>query len=391
MHDRPVPRVGHRDDRRHDAGAVAEALEDAEGPLEDLGDLDEERADRRRHDELLEVGTRRHRREHVVRPAGQDLAGEPRAPSREVDHPDLAKGRGKAAIVVELLRELDGATVGLFGTVEVDLHRDRTERLTDRAPKERLAELERRPELCGAVAAVGGADPGATGQLCGGVLVVAHPQRRRAPELHVELDGRIAHRLGEGGQLGQAVEPVAGPAQDGERIVAGREQDPPVGRRRHDRKRLLDEPERLLGGVRGEGGRGRIDREARGPHGVTGRQRVLGKHRQAGRGWVATVQQQVDDRGVDLPATRRRQLARGELADLLVRERVIGWLAWRLREQEAGLDGGPEIVGERVDTVTRARRLVPRRFSVHRSVAVAASDAISPPPTALGSPGDLAG
>jgi hypothetical protein len=54
------------------------------------------------------------------------------APSPEIDHPDLAKGRGEAAIVADLLRELDGATVGLFGGVEVDLHRDRAERLTDR-------------------------------------------------------------------------------------------------------------------------------------------------------------------------------------------------------------------------------------------------------------------
>ena len=237
------------------------------------------------------------------------------------------------------LRELDGATIGLLGGVEVDLDRDRAERLADRAPKERLTQLERRPELRGAVAALGGADPGATRQLRCGVLVVAHSQRRRTPELHVELEGRIAHRLGEGRQLGQAVEPVGGPAQDGERIVAGREEDPTVGRRRHDRKRLLDEPERLLGGVRGEGGRRRIDGEAGGPHGVTRGERVLGEHRQAGRGRVAAVQQQVDDRGVDLAAPGRRQLACGELADLLVGEGVIGRLALGMREQEAHPDG----------------------------------------------------
>ena len=180
---------------------------------------------------------------------------------------------------------------------------------------------------------------------------MAHPQRRRAPELHVELDRRIAHRLGERGQLGQAVEPLAGPAEDGERVVAGREEDPPVGRRRDDRQRLLDEPERLLGGVRGEGGRRRIDREARGPGRVAGRERVLGEHRQAGRGRVAALEQQVDDRGVDLPAAGRRELVRGELADLLVRERVVRGLALGLREQEARPDGGREIVGERVGAV----------------------------------------
>src|SRR4029079_8709912 len=130
-------------------------------------------------------------------------------------------------------------------------------RLTDRAPEERLTQLERRPELRGEVAAVGSAGPGATSQLCSGVLVVAHSQRRRTPKLHVELEGRIAHRLGEGGQLGQAVDPIGGPAQDGERIVAGREEDLTVGRRRHDRQRLLDAPGRLPGGGPSDGGRWR--------------------------------------------------------------------------------------------------------------------------------------
>ena len=42
VHDRPVPRVGQGDDGRHDAGAVTEPLEDAEGSLEDLRRLDVE-------------------------------------------------------------------------------------------------------------------------------------------------------------------------------------------------------------------------------------------------------------------------------------------------------------------------------------------------------------
>ena len=224
--------------------------------------------------------------------------------------------------------------------------------------------------------------PDATGQLRGRVLVVAHPERRRAPELHVELDGRIAHRLGEGGQLGQAVEPLARPAQGREGVVASREQDPPVGRRRDDRERLLDEPERLLGGVGVEGRRRGIDREARRADGVAGRERVLGEHRQAGGGRVAALEQQVDDRGVDLPAAGRRELVRGELADLLVRERVVGGLALRLREQEAGPDGGREIVGERVGTV--ARRVASpcgRPLRPARDRRATASDAISPSPS----------
>ncbi len=188
---------------------------------------------------------------------------------------------------------------------------------------------------------------------------MAHPERRRAPQLDVELDRRIAHRLGERGQLGQAVEPLAGPAENRECVVAGREEDPPVGRRRDDRERLLDEPERLLGGVRGEGRRRRVDREARRAGRVAGRQRVLGEHRQAGRVRIATLREQVDDRGVDLSPPSRRELARGELADLLVGERVVGRLALGLREQEARQDGRREVVGERIGGVreTAAARL----------------------------------
>jgi hypothetical protein len=72
---------------------------------------------------------------------------------------------------------------------------------------------------------------------------------------------------------------------------------------------------------------------------------MLGEHRQARGGWIAPLEQQVDDGGVDLSATRRRQVARGELADLLVRERVVGGLTRRLRQHETRLDGRGEIVG----------------------------------------------
>ena len=54
---------------------------------------------------------------------GEDFAGEPRPSPREVDHPDLAKRGGEAAIVVDLLGELDGAAIRLLGAVEVRLGR----------------------------------------------------------------------------------------------------------------------------------------------------------------------------------------------------------------------------------------------------------------------------
>ncbi len=72
---------------------------------------------------------------------------------------------------------------------------------------------------------------------------------------------------------------------------------------------------------------------------------MLGEHRQAGRGRVSTVEQQVDDRGVDLAAAGRRELVRGELADLLVRERVVRGFA--LRPAGAGGPPGPRARGRR--------------------------------------------
>ena len=180
---------------------------------------------------------------------------------------------------------------------------------------------------------------------------MAHPQRRCAPQLDVELDGRVAHRLGERGQLRQAVEPFVGLAEDRPRVVAGREEDPPIGRGRDDRERLLHEPERLLRRVRVECRPRRLDREARRPGGVARSERVLGEHGQALGSRVASLGQQVHDRRMDLPPSRRRELARGELADLFVGERVIGRLALGLRQQEPGVDRRLEVVGERVGAV----------------------------------------
>ena len=82
-----------------------------------------------------------------ARATAHHLADEPGAPTSEVDHADLTEGGGEAALVVELLRELDGTAVRLLGAVEVDLDRRAAERLAQRAPQERLTELEGRPEL----------------------------------------------------------------------------------------------------------------------------------------------------------------------------------------------------------------------------------------------------
>ena len=334
----------------------------------------------RREDQRVDVGARRQQRDQLVRAAGQDLAGEPCAPACEVDHPDLAQGGGQAAIVAELLRELDARG-------------DRPPRHRRGRSRSRRRRTTRRAGSAGAPGRARGS-PGAPS--AASPRSAARARTRRASSAAASSSWlirsadarrswtssstcRIAHRLGERGQLRQAIEPLAGPAEDGERVVARREEDPPVGRRRHHRERLLDEPERLLGGVGGEGGRRGIDREARGPRRVAGRERVLGEHRQAGGGRIATLQQQVDDRGVDLPPTRRRQLVRGELADLLVRERVVRGLALRLRQQEARPDGRREIVGQRVGAVAETPRS-PGRRGGRCAVAATAPTRCSPSP-----------
>ena len=380
VHDRPVLRVGHGDDRRHDAGPVAEALEDAERPLEDLRRLDEQRADRR----LARISVSMSapdatRRQELVRAAGQDLAGEPRAPPREVDHPDLAKGGGEAAIVAELLRELDRPAIGLLGAVEVDLDRGAAERLAQRAPQQRLAELEGRPELRWRrrpVPARGSRTRRASSAAASSSWLIRSADARRSWTSSSIAGSRIASARAASSVRPSSRSPVRRRAAI--RVVAGREQGLPVGRR----SRPPGVPARR-GGVppRGRSRRGPPSRHrsrTRRADRVAGRERVLGEHRQAGGSRVATVEQQVDDRGVDLPATGRRELVRGELADLLVGERVVGGLALG----PAGAGGPPR---RRARGRRRAGRTSPE-LEVRRPVSQPRSGAISPSPTRAGSP-----
>ena len=221
-------------------------------------------------------------RNSLTRPAMTSPAI-PRPPTGVVDHPDLAKGGRQLAIVVTLLGQDDGAPIRLFGAVEVDLHRHTAEGLAERAAQERLPELDVRSELGRAIASIERPGPNTSGELCRSVLVVAHPKGRRPPEHDVELELGIAHRLGKRCELGETVEPFTRTPEDGQRIVAGREEDPTIGRCRHHGECLLDESERLFGRVGIEGRRRGLDREARSASHVTGGQGVLRQHRQGGR------------------------------------------------------------------------------------------------------------
>ncbi len=62
-----------------------------------------------------------------------------------------------------------------------------------------------------------------------------------------------------------------------------------------------------------------------------------------------------------LAASSGGQLVGGELPDLLVGERVVRGLGLRLGQQQARLDGGQQIVGQRVRPVARLPRLARRR------------------------------
>src|SRR6185295_27144 len=117
----------------------------------------------------------------------------------------------EAAIVTALLRQLDRASVRFFRRVQVDLDGRPAVRLAERAPQDCLPELERGAKLGRRVATLVRPRADATRQVGGGVLVVAHAEGRGPSELDVELDRRIAHRLGQRGELRQPLETVARP------------------------------------------------------------------------------------------------------------------------------------------------------------------------------------
>ena len=93
--------------------------------------------------------------------AAIDHLDEERADLLDVDHPELAVGRGQHRGVAELGRKL-GPLVCLLRRVEVHLGRRRGEPLADPGVEERLAELDARGQLGHRVAALHGqlTDPG---------------------------------------------------------------------------------------------------------------------------------------------------------------------------------------------------------------------------------------
>ena len=157
----------------------------------------------------LDVGARSDRGHDLAGSAGQDLAGEPRAPAREVDHPDLAKRSGQAAIVAATsLGELDGPAIRLLGAVQVDLASPRR-RMTRRAgPQQCLAELQVRPELGARRRRARGREPGRASRA---------PRRRPRPGSSAAPTRAAAGRRAR--SRGPASPRPARPARSGHRVA----------------------------------------------------------------------------------------------------------------------------------------------------------------------------
>ncbi len=180
VHHRPVLRVGHRDDRRHDAGAVAEPLEDAERALEDRRRFDEEGTDGESPGSgPSNVAARRRPRRA---PRSPDRTGPRRRTTRAHERSRSSRSRG-------------GRQPGCGRRRAARRARwpgDRPPRPPSRStstaapPNDSPSGLRRSAWPSSSVArssvaaspAFGRASPDATGQLGGGVLVVA---RRAAP------------------------------------------------------------------------------------------------------------------------------------------------------------------------------------------------------------------
>ena len=306
--------VGHGDDRGHRAPPVADLLEQLEGPLVVPLRGHGVRGDGQRVEHVLQVLAAHDPGQVGDVLARRDLFDEPRPDAPDLDASELAVRGREGGDVPELLGELGGPGERLFRGVEVHLGGRGDEPLAELRAHEGLPQLQGRAELGLGVAPLGGERLDAPGQLRRPVLLAGQPNRGRAPEHHVELEVRVAERVGERGQLGQALQPVERLAEHVLGVVAEREQRDAVLRARGERQRHLDRAQDLLGGVRRQGRARGVDREPRASLGQAGRGGVVGEQREALDGRLAVLGEHVDDGGVDRPAPRRAQRPRARTA-----------------------------------------------------------------------------
>ena len=166
-----------------------------------------------------------------------------------------------AATSPSCLRQLHRAAERLVGAVEVDLLRGRGERLAGGGAQEVLAELHARGELAFAVPALHGQVPHLARELRGAIVLLGGPHRRGPAQPHVDLQTRVAQRLGQRRELGEALHPVRRAPQHVERLVARVQEPDALLRGGGRRQRELDDAQDLLGRVGGERVPARLDRE----------------------------------------------------------------------------------------------------------------------------------
>ena len=161
------------------------------------------------------------------------------------------------------------------------------------------------------------------GELRGAVVLLGGAERGGPAQAHVELEVRVTERLGECGELGQPLQPVARTSQHVERAVARLQQVQALLRGRGGGERELDDTQHLFRGVRGQRVPARLDREAD-AHGRVARGLRVEREQREALGGRLTREQEFDDRGVDRLPPRLGQRPGREIADLLVLEAVVG-------------------------------------------------------------------
>ncbi len=157
---------------------------------------------------------------------------------------------------------------------------------------------------------------------------------------------RISERVGQGSELRECLDALPRAAEHPERFVPRQQQRHPFLCGRRERQRQIHHAEHLFRRVSAERGLGRAEREARGPLGIAGGERMPrdeGEHRVRR---IAVGGEEIDQRAVDRPPPRGGQERRREVTDLLVREGVVRRGDRRPFDQKAGSDRGRERLRE---------------------------------------------
>ena len=146
-------------------------------------------------------------------------------------------------VVVQLAGEPAARAVGLFGAVEVDLP------VRGDVPLAGGARSRSWPSSMHAASSASRSPRDAAssthlaGELRRAILLLVHPQRGGAAQPDVELEVRVAERLGERGELGEALHPVVGRRSMSRARSRASSSVDAFLRRGRERQRELDDPQ----------------------------------------------------------------------------------------------------------------------------------------------------